>query len=215
MQDLVIVGAGGNTRVILDMIALGGRYRVVGLLDDNPARVGEVMMGAPILGPRSKLRELWDQGLRLAVVGVGAAKSTALRRQICDEVRELGFELPNIIHPTAILAPSAALGSGLLVMAGVIVNPCARIEDDVLVNTGSLVEHDCVLEQGSFLAPGVKLAGGTRVGRGAFVGVGAISIQGIQIGEESLVAAGAVLTKDVPARHFARGVPATVSPMAG
>lgn len=213
MQDVVIVGAGSNTRVIIDMIARDARYRVVGLLDDDPARTGETMMGVTILGPRAQLGALVRQGVRHAVVGIGCVKSTAVRRKACQETKSAGCDIPSIVHPAAIIAGSASMGTGLLIMAGAIVNPCATIEDDVLINTGSIVEHDCVVEQGAFLGPGVKLAGNTRVGRYAFVGIGAVSVPGIHIGEESLVAAGAVLTRDVPARHFARGVPAVVSPL--
>lgn len=214
MQDVLIIGAGGNSRVIIDMIVRDGRYRVVGLLDDDPARRGETMTGVTILGSRSQLGALVRQGLRHAVVGIGCAKSTAVRRQVCRETRSAGCNIPSIVHPAAIIAGSVSMGTGLLIMAGAIVNPCVTIEDDVLINTGCIVEHDCVVEQGAFLGPGVKLAGNTRVGRYAFVGIGAVSVPGIHIGEESLVAAGAVLTRDVPARHFARGVPAVVSPLA-
>jgi len=213
VQDLVIIGAGGNTRVIIDMITHNPGYRVVALLDDDPALLGRHMMGVPVVGPRMTLGALTRRGVRQAVVGIVGATSVILRRQICRETREAGFEIPSIHHPSAIVAESAVMGTGLLIMAGAIVNPCATIEDDVLINTGSIVEHDCVIEQGAFLGPGVKLAGNTRVGRYAFVGIGAVSVPGIRIGEESLVAAGAVLTRDIPARHFARGVPAVVSPL--
>lgn len=213
VHDLVIIGAGGNSRVIIDMIAQDSRYRAVGLLDDDPVLMGQQMMGLPILGPRAKLCELARQGVRHAVIGIVGATSMSLRRKVCQETRSAGCDIPSIIHPTAIVADSVSLGTGLLVMAGAIVNPCAVIEDDVLVNTGGIVEHDCVIEEGAFLGPGVKLAGNTRVGRYAFVGIGAVSVPGIRIGEESLVAAGTVLTRDVPARHFARGVPAVVSPL--
>jgi UDP-perosamine 4-acetyltransferase len=212
VQDVVIIGAGGNSRVIIDMIGRDPRYRAVGLLDDDPGLRGRQVMGLPVLGPRATLGDLARQGVRHAVVGIVGATSTILRRKVCQETREAGFEIPSIIHPTAIIAGNVSLGMGAVIMAGVIVNPCAVIEDDVLINTGSIVEHDCVLERGAFLGPGVKLAGSTRVGRYAFVGIGAVSVPGIRIGEESLVAAGAVLTRDVPARHFARGVPAVVSP---
>lgn len=214
MQDLIIIGAGGNSRVIVDMIAQDSRYRAVGLLDDDPVLMGREMMGLPVLGPRAKLCELARRGVRHAVVGIVGATSTSLRRKVCQETRAAGFEIPSIIHPAAIIADSVSLGMGVLIMAGAIVNPCSVVENDVLINTGSIVEHDCVIEEGAFLGPGVKLAGNTRVGRHAFVGIGALSIPGVRIGEESLVAAGAVLTKNVPARHFARGVPAVVSPLA-
>jgi hypothetical protein len=49
-----------------------------------------------------------------------------------------------------------------------------------------------------------------RFGRGAWIAAGAIVLQGVTVGDDAVVAAGAVVTKDVPPRTLVAGVPARV-----
>ena len=51
---------------------------------------------------------------------------------------------------------------------------------------------------------------GARLRRACRVGGGVVICPGVEIGEEAFIAAGAVVTRDVPARAVAMGVPARV-----
>ncbi len=48
------------------------------------------------------------------------------------------------------------------------------------------------------------------LGKGVWIGAGAMVMPGVTIGENTIIAAGAVVTKDVPANVVAAGVPAQV-----
>ena len=209
-ERVAIIGAGGNARVLVDMIRSASRYEIVGILDDNTARHGADIYGHKVLGGRELLGSLRDDGVLHAVNAVGSAGRNEVRNRVFCDLLDRGFLLPAIVHPSVILARDVKLGRGALLMAGVIVNPGSRIGDNVLVNTGTVVEHDCVLENDVFIGPACALAGGTHVEHGAFVGVGAKTIQGIRIGARSRVAGGAMVIRDVDPDTLVAGVPATV-----
>jgi acetyltransferase-like isoleucine patch superfamily enzyme len=95
-------------------------------------------------------------------------------------------------------------------MARAVVNPNARLGDNVIVNTGAIVEHDCILGDHVHVASGACLSGGVRVGRKSFIGVGASSIQNVSIGEGCLIGGGAAVVGDIPDHSVALGVPARI-----
>jgi acetyltransferase-like isoleucine patch superfamily enzyme len=92
----------------------------------------------------------------------------------------------------------------------------------VRVQSNSYLASRTVIEDDVFVAPGVVTANDNAMGRhvpdqklkgpvlrrACRVGAGAVLIPGVEIGEEAFVAAGAVVTKDVPARAVVMGVPA-------
>ena len=203
MIQVVGIGAGGHAKVVLDILRLMNEYRVVGLLDPNC--VGKSVCGMPVLGGDELLPSLHAEGIVAAFIGVG---DNALRSKLFEKVQAAGFTFINVIHPAAILAYGVQLGQGVTIMAGVIVNPDARIGDNAIINTGAIVEHDCEIAAHTHISPGVVLCGGVRVGIGAHVGAGATVRQYVTIGDNALVGAGAVVVKDVPARTTVVGVPA-------
>jgi sugar O-acyltransferase (sialic acid O-acetyltransferase NeuD family) len=208
-QTVPIVGVGAGTHVksVLDAIRSSGRFEVAALVDDDPARAGADVLGFPIVGPDA-LERLAAHGVAHGFVGVGGIGSSAARRGVFERLLVAGFELPPIVHASAVVSPWAQLGRGVQVLAGAIVNAGAEIGEDAIVNTGAIVEHDCGIGAHAHVAPGARLAGLVTVGDGAHVGLGAVVIEGIAIGAESLVAAGAVVIEDVADGARVAGVPA-------
>jgi sugar O-acyltransferase (sialic acid O-acetyltransferase NeuD family) len=204
---IVGLGAGTHAKSVLEAIRSAGRFEVTALVDDDPARAGTALLGFSVFGAEA-LERLRADGVAHAFIGVGGIGSSAGRRGVFERLLAAGFELPPIVHASAVVSPWAQLGRGTQVLAGAIVNTEAEIGDDAIVNTGAIVEHDCAIGAHAHVAPGARLAGLVRVGDSAHVGLGAIVIEGISIGAQSLVAAGAVVIDDVPEGARVAGVPA-------
>lgn len=202
LDDLVLIGASGHAKVVLEIIRAAGRYRIVGCLD--PSVRGDVL-GVPVLGDDDVLSELYGKGVRYAFVAIGANR---IRERVISRVRSLGFALPAAISPTASVSPSAVIGDATAIMGGVTINACAKIGDGAIINTNASVDHDCVIGDYAHCAPGTHLAGCVTVGPGAFLGVGVSAIPSVCIGAWSTIGAGAVVVRDVPADTIAIGVPA-------
>lgn len=196
MSGLVIVGAGGHGRVVLDA-ALAAGLEVAGFLAD-PA--GEPVNGLPVLGPTALLDELLPRHRFIIAIGDQQARR--------DFSLRIGDRLQSVIHPASWISPSARIGKGAAIIGGVIVNANAEVGDFCILNTGCTIDHDNRLADGVQICPGAHLAGNVSVGEDAFIGTGASVIPGVRIGARAVIGAGAVVVSDVPDGAKAVGNPA-------
>lgn len=179
--EIALHGAGGHGKVIADILYRLG-YRNLVFVDFTAQ---DSFFGFPVL-------PLSGNFPKTAVLSVGDNK---LRKKIDGE---LDAEYFTPIHPNAMVADTAALGEGTVVMAGAVVNPDATIGRHCIINTGAIVEHDCVIGDFVHIAPNAALAGHVILGEGTNVGIGACIIQGIKVGKWATIGAGAVVIRDVP-----------------
>lgn len=205
-RKLVVWGASGHAAVVADVIRCQGQYEIAGFLDDlSPQRKGSRFCEAPVLGTREDLDALLQAGVDYLIPGFGNCEA---RMRVSELARRKGFKIATAIHPSATVASGVEMGDGSVVIAGAVINTCARIGGNVIVNTCASVDHHCVLEDGVHIAPGARLAGSVRVGRAAWIGIGAVVVDGVRVGPGAVVGAGAVVVRDVPEGVVAYGVPA-------
>jgi sugar O-acyltransferase (sialic acid O-acetyltransferase NeuD family) len=202
---LVVVGASGHAKVVIDIVEKEGRYSVAHLLDDNAALHGKSFFGYRVAGATPSILAGATGERPLALVAIG---DNGARLRIAGWLRGKGFELARAVHPQSQIGRGAVIGAGTVIMAGAVVNSDAAVGENVIVNTGATVDHDCVVADGVHLAPGVHLCGGVRVGAGAFIGAGTVVIPGIRVGGNAVVGAGSTLLEDVPENAKAAGSPA-------
>jgi len=204
-MDVVIIGAGGHGRVVLDILRQNAQYQVRGFLDSNPLLHGRRMDGKPVLGDMSRLPELAGRGVEGAVVAIG---DNGVRRVFAEEAEAAGVRLINAIHPSANLADNVTLGRNVVIAAGALVCAHCQIADSVILNTGCIVDHESRIGTAVHVCPGARLAGRVVVDAGAFVGIGATIVQSVRIGSDAIVGAGAVVIADVAPMSTVVGVPA-------
>ena len=200
---LLVIGAGGHAKVVIEAVRAAGGFDVVGVLD--PAPPAPLIAGVPVVGDDDDLPRLRSEGLTAAIVALG---DNALRLKVGRRLRSLGFALPAIVHPSSFLAPSARVGSGAVVMARATVGTDTRVEDLAIVNTAATIDHDGVVGVAAHIAPGCALAGNVMVGERALVGVGSAVRPGIRIGAGAVVGAGSAVVADVLDGARVGGAPA-------
>jgi sugar O-acyltransferase (sialic acid O-acetyltransferase NeuD family) len=200
---IVVIGAGGHARVVVDALQRAG-LEVEGVTGLEPVAG---VLGAQYLGTDDVILARDRQSVRLAN-GIGSIDATGARAATFDRFAALGYEFVRVIHPSAVIARSAQLGDGAQVMAGAIIQPAARLGKNVLVNTRASVDHDCVIGDHVHIAPGATLSGGVTVEAGAHVGAGAVILQGRTVGARAVVGAGATVHRDVRPGVVVVGVPA-------
>jgi UDP-perosamine 4-acetyltransferase len=203
---LILIGAGGHARVLLDALELIGA-KVIGLLDADAGLAGKQVMGYPVLGGDDVLRGHAPGSIEL-VNAIGSVDSMQLRKSIYEKLRRTGHVFASVVHPRATVSRHAVAAAGLQVMAGAVVQAGARLGEDTIVNTGATVDHDCVVGAHVHIAPGVTLSGNVQIGEETHVGAGATVIQGVRIGARCMVAAGAVVVDDVRDGTRVKGLPA-------
>lgn len=158
MERLLIVGAGGFGRSVAEAVLATSRYALVGFLDDRWPDV-EPVWGHPVLG-KTQIAQFAAHA-DAAIVALG---DNERRRQLCEAVLASGMQLANVIHPAAVVSPSAKLGRGVTVMAGAVIGCEAKLGDGALVNTGAIVDHHAEVQDFGHLGAGSCLAGGAILG---------------------------------------------------
>ncbi len=206
-MEVLIMGAGGHGRVVLDILRQTKTYRPIAFIDNDSRLHGRHIDGLPVLGDVSQLGDLRRRGICRAIVAIG---DNGVRRWMAEAMRGHGFEPINAVHPSAQIAQSVVLGKGVVVAAGALVCAHCQIGDYAILNTGCIVDHESSVGTCAHVCPGVRLAGRAIVEAGAIVGIGATVIQRVRIGLDAIVGAGAVVIEDVDPMTTVVGVPARV-----
>ena len=142
MKQLLILGAGGFGQMAKET-ALELGYEQVVFLDD--AADGEDVIG------RCCDYILRHEEYPVAVAAFGNNKT---RLYWTDKLLEAGYQVPALVHPSAVVSPSAVLESGCFVMQRAVVNTHTRIERAALINSGAVVDHDSVVCAGAHVGLG-------------------------------------------------------------
>jgi sugar O-acyltransferase (sialic acid O-acetyltransferase NeuD family) len=205
-MSIVVIGAGGHARVILDILTALDLMPIAGLLDDAPNLPGSMLDGHAVLGPISILQSMAKAGTAThGALGIG---NNAHRERIFAAVIACKLIWPALVHPRSIVSPRGHLGAGTVVCAGSVVNPGTRIGVGCIINTSAAVDHDCLVDDFAHIGPGATLAGNIHIGAGSLVGAGATIIPGIKVGKNCIVGAGATVITDVPDGVTVAGCPA-------
>ena len=206
---VIVLGGGGHAKVVIEAL-LRASVAMLGIVDNDPARIGEKLLGIPIIGDDSTVFLHPAHSVRL-VNGLGSVGLSMRRQVLFQNLKGKGYTFHSVVHPSAIIASEVTLSEGAQIMAGVVIQPGTQIGQNTIVNTRASIDHDCRIGDHVHVAPGVTLSGGVTIGSGGHIGTGATVIQGISIGPNSLVAAGAVVVRDVEEGTTVRGVPARVT----
>ena len=199
-KDLVIIGGGGHTRVLIGMAQAAG-LRVRGIVTSNTVLVGTSVLDVPVLGLEDTVA-LNPSEVTL-VNGVGNLANREgpglfLRSAIYQRYRARGFDFMPLISPHGVIQPHVIMGEGVQVMPGAVIQPGAIIGENVIINTKASIDHDAVIYPHCHIAPGAVLCGHVVVGEETHIGAGAVVIQGVRIGCNVVIGAGAVVTHHVP-----------------
>jgi sugar O-acyltransferase (sialic acid O-acetyltransferase NeuD family) len=195
----------GHAKAVAALAAEVGGLELAGLLDDFPANRDRTIGDLRVIGTNEDLPHLRAEGIAGLLIGFGESRG---RADIAARALAAGLELPNLVHPSAVVHPTATLGRGVHVFALGHVGPDAVLGEGVLVNTGASVEHDCTVEAGAVILPGARLGGRVHIGREASVGAGAVLLPDVRIGVQAVVGAGAVVLREVAPGTTVVGVPA-------
>lgn len=211
MKELYILGAGGHGRVVLDIAESMKKYERIRLFDDKPEEAGKGCGGSSVEGTRELLVE-YAQGNSEAEAFV-AIGSNEIRQRVQEYLEQKKVAIATLIHKNAVLSGEVQLGSGTVVMPGVVVNCGSILGKGIILNTACSVDHDNRIGNYCHISVGSHLAGTVTVGSRTMIGAGAIVKNDICICSHCMIGAGAVVVEDIRKPGTYIGVPAKLRKM--
>lgn len=201
---LIIVGASGHGRVVLDCARNAG-FRLIGFID-RAIEPGRIVNGIPVLArePEACAELQAPEAAWFIAVGDNRAREELARRVTAHT----GRPPVSVVHPQCTLSATATIGSGVFVGPGVILNTEVHVGHGVILNTACTVDHDGLVKDFAQISPGCHLAGNVTIGTRAFLGTGVMVIPGIAIGDDAVVGAGAIVVESIAPGVTAVGNPA-------
>ncbi len=206
MKDLIIVGAGGFGREVRWLVErineVSPQWNLLGFLDSNYNVLSKNLDKVNVIGTIEDVNKFPDAYVVCCVA------NTDIRRKLAEKVSNNRFA--TLIDPSAIISPMVEIGEGSVICAGAVITVDIKIGRHNIIDVNSTVGHDAVLEDFVTLYPSVNVSGNTLIKSGVELGTGTQVLQGLTVGENAIVGAGAVVIRDLPSDCTAVGVPAKV-----
>jgi UDP-N-acetylbacillosamine N-acetyltransferase len=205
--------------VVAEAASLAG-YHIAGFADANREKLGQLIDGWRVVVTQDELLASVLAATPLPAEADGIALGVGgnhERQALLTGFPRAGIPhlFPPVVHPSAVVSPSAHVGPATVVLPRAVVHTGAHLGTGVIVNTGAIVEHDCRVDDFVHLAPGAIVCGGVSVGARTWIGSGATVIHARKVGADCIVGAGSVVIRDVPDGSVAVGVPARPRPRNG
>lgn len=205
-MNIAVIGQGGHSKVIQELIHASKRHRIIGIFDDKyeDIHVNKNRYYGPI-DLINKIIPFFDNLKFILAIG-----NNRVRKSIFEKMGIPKESFVTLIHESAVISPSAKIGHGTVILAKAVINANTEIGDHAIINTGSIIEHDNQLGSFVHVSPHATLTGDVKLEEGVHVGAGATLIPNVKIGDWSTIGAGATVVRNIPAHCTAVGVPAKV-----
>lgn len=209
MKDLIIIGAGGLGRETIWMTerinAVSPEWNILGFIDDKPSYKGKIIDGYRVLGNSADVATYPDA---YYVCAVGNA---AIRKSAVDKITKIlpGIKFATLIDPACVICSGRSkVGKGCIICAHTYITIDTRIGDHVYFGADGTIGHDARVDDFVTCYPGVNVAGSTHIEIACEIGSGSQVIQGVTIERGTIVGAGSVVIRNLPANCTAVGAPA-------
>jgi sugar O-acyltransferase (sialic acid O-acetyltransferase NeuD family) len=206
---MLVIGAKGFAKEVLEILHQNKMLKNLYFYDDISINTEDKLFNIfPIIRHLEKAVEYFKQIDNRFVLGIG---NPILRKSLSDKFEALGGEITSVISiKSDIGSYGIEIEEGSIITSGVIITSDIKIGKGVLINLNCTIGHDTIIENFVELSPGVHVSGNCRIGSYCSIGTNATILPKVKIGTNVIIAAGAVVTKDVPDNCMVAGVPAII-----
>jgi len=188
VPEIILVGAGGHCKSVIDVIEQNNEYKIVGLIDKKE-NIGKKVLGYEILASDDDISNLLKINNNVMIT-IGHISDNSTRVNLYEKFKKEGFNFPSIISPLAYVSPHASIGEGNIIMHHASINAGATIKNNSIINSKALIEHDATIGNHVHISTGAIVNGGTVVKDHCFLGSQAVTKEYTEI--EGFIKAGSV-----------------------
>ncbi len=158
---ILIIGAGGHGKVLLDCIIAQGKYEVAGFADDSINVNKNVVDNYTIISTSENIETLKDK-VDYFVVAVG---NNEIREKLYKKTKQL-LTPAIVIHPSATIGMGVTIKPGCVILSNVIVNVYSTIGENTIINSGVIIDHECSIGANVHLSIGSTIGSNSLIGDG-------------------------------------------------
>ena len=195
MQKIVIFGTGDLAQRIFYYLK-NSEDEVVAFSANKSNIESDKLLGLPVVGFENVEKEYPPEEFSM-FIALAYSEMNKKRRKFFDEAKNKGYELYSYIHPSTKIWDEFEMGENCFILAENIIQPFVKIGYNVLIGSNNLISHNTIIEDNCFLTSNITLGGHITIGANSFVGLSATINQRVKIGEECIIGAGTLITKDV------------------
>ena len=208
-RRILIYGAGGAGRELAFVLSLDKNpetaWKVGEFIDDTESLKGKIINGIPVLGGFDYLKSYPGN------IAVTIFDYPVRRKELILKIKKYdAIKFPNLISPTSIASPYIEWGEGCIVQLYSTITTNIKIGDFVFVNSRTGIGHDVTIGNFTIIYSGIQIGGGVCIGTGCLIGSGATILPQVKIGDGSIIGGGSLVSKDIPPKVVAAGVPAKI-----
>ncbi|MBP7177102.1 MAG: acetyltransferase [Thermoclostridium sp.] len=205
MEKLLIVGAGGMGKEVVDLVLAVDQFEIAGFLDDDPNKKNTLVNQIPVLSDLDQMDKY--RAIKHLVIAVA---NPGVKKRIAAIAEKAGFQFPNLIHPSVVFGSGVSLGQGNIICAGSIVSTEVCLQNFITINPQCGIGHESNLHSFSTLYWGVHLGGNAIIGEGCELGTHSCVLQGLKLTDNTILGAGAVAVKSIEQPGTYVGIPARI-----
>lgn len=194
-MKVIIVGAGSAALSTTSILLNDRNFQVIGFTDVDKQAKGKKILGIEVVGTHAILPDLFRQGIRGAVIAIGYDNN--IREKYFHQLKEIGFEMINVVCPSAIIANSALISEGVIIEPGCVISPGVRIDRNTILEAGVNVGADTQISDNVSVGIGCNISGGCSIKRNVFLAAGCSVAPFVTIGKNAVIPPGSSVTKNI------------------
>lgn len=208
-KKLIIFGIEDFAQIAYEYFTNDSEYEAVAFTVHRDYVKESTFMGLPLI-PFEDLVEFYPPSENEIYCAIVYGNLNRDRERVAKEAKDMGYKLASYISSNSFVAPSARIGEHCFVFEDNTVQPFAEIGNNCVLWSGNHCGHHSRIGDNVFVSSHVVISGHCKIGDNCFIGVNSTLANGTNLGKESWVSHGCVLSGNIPEHSMVKSVPSQI-----
>ncbi len=195
-NKLIVFGIAKHAELVAELARSLPEFEFVGFTANRRFITADRIGDYP-LHPFEELAERWNPAEHSVHVALEYSRQSADRARLVGEADQLGYSIASLIHPSAIIAPSAVIGRHALICESVIIQSCAEIGANVAIHAGSLIGASVEIADNVHIGTRATIERHSRIAQNCTIGSGSTIAEGRSVAAQCTLQPRSIITANV------------------